>query len=291
MADRRAARRGGAKSRRRAGDAPSAGPDGTPFDAPTVEWDDVVDIVCVGADTAGRTAAIACQKVGLSTYLVATAPALDESLPGRWGVADSDSMDYLEALTDDIAATGMAKVGTELPLRFVEGPVTGTPDSRSGVFDFIGASLRTWANACLDSPCGVVSTAVADPRFTTTYAGPGRSTEVLAVGTVELPPALSFEDWIAAEASAHGVRQEAATTLQRLVFDDGRVAGVALQNPTGECLVRARHGVILALETADRTCTWPTDGIGGLSTAEVAVVTRAASRFGRPELLVPSPRD
>ena len=63
--------------------------------------------------------------------------------------------------------------------------------------------------------------------------------------------------------------------------------GVVIDTPSGSCSVRTRHGVMMALGDAEERCQWPTDGLAGVTTAEVAFVTRTASRYSRLELLVP----
>ncbi len=76
--------------------------------------------------------------------------------------------------------------------------------------------------------------------------------------------------------------------LQRLIFEEGRIAGAELSTPPdGTRLVRATHGVALSVGASPADADWPVqdefpDG------AQVAVVSRTASRFGRVELLYSS---
>ncbi len=237
-------------------------------------WDDVVDVVCAGSAVA-TAAALAAVRLGLRVRLAASSDSVDE-----------DTATYLSSVTDDLADPSPEGVGPELPVRQVDGPA-GQPDQNpSGAVTFMGASLRTWAAKCVTAPGGVLSTSVADPRMTTRYTGFGRVTEVVPVCEVtagaDLPP---FEQWLDDQADDEDVPTTSEDTLAGLVFDDGRVTGAVLDTPDGLRTVRARYGVVLALnDGADLT--WPSAGVPDGATVDLAFVTMAASRFARLELLV-----
>jgi len=228
-----------------------------------IDWDDTVDVVCVGMGVAATAAALAAVRLGLTVLRAAPA-----------AVHDEPTAEYLRQVTDDIVVEGIVPAEFEadvLPLRRVEGPVPHREEFAKGAVSFDGAALRTWAAQCLPAGGGVLSTAVADPNRTT-----------VSVGVVDrLSESGTVADWVAERAREQDVPLVPVENLAHLVFDDGRVSGVALTTDVGVELVRARHTVVLALRD-DAVLSWPPIGDG----AEMAFVTRAASRFGRLELLV-----
>lgn len=256
----------------------------------SIDWDDVVDVVSVGVGATGLAAALASRAIGLRTYAAGVSPGGVGDLAGRLGITDSESAGYLKSVTSD---TGPAAVpGRTLPIRYVDA-APADAERPAGGYNFAGAALRNWAAACLATPFGLLSTKVADPRLTTRYTSAGRIVEGVVVGTVELggeQPEADVDTWLAALARDREVTVEPANTLQRLVFEDGDVVGVVIDTPSGSCAVRTRYGVMMALGDGEQRCQWPADGLAGVTTAEVAFVTRAASRYSRLELLVPDAR-
>ncbi len=232
-------------------------------DVEGIAWDDTVDVVSVGVGVTATAAALAAVRLGL-TVLRATPAAVD----------DEQTAEYLRQVTDDIVVDSIVPAEFEadvLPLRRVTGPVPHREEFAKGAVSFDGAALRNWAAQCLPAGGGVLSTAVADPDRTT-----------VSVGVVDpRSESATVADWVAEQARRQDVPVVPVENLAHLVFDDGRVAGVALTTDTGVELVRARHTVVLALRD-DAVLSWPPTA----DAAEMAFVTRAASRFGRLELLV-----
>lgn len=254
----------------------------------SIDWDDFVDVVSVGVGATGLAAALASQAIGL-TFAVGVPPGGAGDLAGRLGITDSESAGYLKSVTSDTGPT-VAR-GRTLPIRYVE--ASADAERSAGGYNFAGAALRTWAAACLATPYGLLNTQVADPRLTTRYTSAGRIVEGVVVGTVELggrQPEADVDTWLSTLARDRDVTVEPANTLQRLVFEDGEVVGVVIDTPSGSCAVRTRYGVLMALGDAEERCQWPVDGLAGVTTAEVAFVRRAASRYSRLELLVQDPR-
>jgi hypothetical protein len=287
FSDRLTSRRRGKASGRAA--APLAAAYGYDAELDGIEWDDEIDVVCVGTGTAAVAAALASRAAGLTTVVIGSAIGSTGVMFDSLGISDAETVEYLKSVTTDITPVATFTGVDELPIRFIEG--TAAPDApRHSVVTFVGASLRTWAANCLASPCSVLTTEVADPRFTSTYRSGGQTVEAVALGSVEfgrgaLP---SFDEWLAD--STQEVVVDPTNSLQRLVFEDGRPAGAIIDTPSGPTAVRARFGIVLPLGAADQRCTWPTSRIDGVTTAELAFVTRAASRFARLELLVRNPR-
>lgn len=238
-----------------------------------IDWDDTVDVVCVGVGVAATAAAVAAVRLGL-TVLRATPAAVDEEQTAEYLRQVTDDIVVDDIVVDGIGVDGIVPAEFEadvLPLRRVEGPVPHREEFAKGAVSFDGAALRNWAAQCLPAGGGVLSTAVADPNRTT-----------VSVGVVDLrSEAGTVADWVAEQARQQNVPRVPVENLAHLVFDDGCVAGVALTTDSGIELVRARQTVVLALRD-DAVLAWPPD----TDDAEVAFVTRAASRFGRLELLV-----
>jgi hypothetical protein len=257
----------------------------------SIDWDDVVDVVSVGVGTSGLAAALASQEIGLRTFAVGVSPGGEGDLAARLGITDSESAGYLKSVTSD---TGPASAPARtLPIRYVETSAPADAGRPVGGYTFVGAALRTWAAACLATPFGLLSTQIADPRLTTRYTSAGRIVEGVVVGTVELggrQREADVDTWLAALARERAVAVEPATMLQRLVFEDGQVVGVVIDTPSGSHAVRTRYGVMMAVGDAEERCQWPVEGLAGVTTAEVAFVTRTASRYSRLELLVPDAR-
>lgn len=225
------------------------------------DWDEVVDVVCVGAVATATAAAVAAAHAGLSVRLVGLSEALD-----------APTREYLDSVTADLGHPAAEEADPRLPVRRVAEPVPGRRENTSRVATFVGASLRTWAAECVSAPGGVLSTAVA-------------LVESVEVGEVTFDADLApLADWIEDRAHELDVPDQAGT-LTSLVFDDGRVAGVIVDTPAGTRAVRAGRGVVLSLGGPEPQ--WPTTGVDDGATARLAFVTRAASRFARLEVLVP----
>jgi hypothetical protein len=295
-------RRRGSGRRRAERVAAQTSPDAVESDSlgwDAAEWDDTVDVICVGSGGVGSrvvalAAATVMQALELSSELVITSPRdsmRSASLADRLGVSDAATIEYLDSVTDDIPVPPDEFGTGELPIRFVEGPVAAVDDVRGTVLPtFSGAALQTWAGNCLAVPGGMLSTKVADPSLTVSYEESGRSVETLLVASVDFDAhnAVDFVEWMTSTAEDQDVRAGDANELQRLIFDSGAVVGAVLGTPSGARTIRARQAVVLAVGADDQRCVWPTEGLDGVRTAQLAFVTRAASRFGRLELLVSS---
>ena len=86
-----------------------------------------------------------------------------------------------------------------------------------------------------------------------------------------------------------GIEVHHATSLQRIVFEEGDVVGAVFATPDGPLAVRARHGVTVASGGPQAAMAagqpLPVDG----ATLRVGLVGQTASRFGRLELLTSEP--
>jgi hypothetical protein len=241
------------------------------------QWDDAVDLICVGHGSLATAITVATRQAGLDVMLAGSpATGTPEKL---LDVSDEETTTYLRALTEDFTAL---PADPEVLTRVVGEPVEKKPP-RDRLATFHGAALRDWGMACVASPYGLLYTRVAHRPLWSTYAGADGAVEAMLVGTAEIDPgqrAASVRRWLAeierdGEAGSSGA-------LQRLAFDNGMVAGAAVDAEGGTRLVRARRGIMLCL--GDGNSEQPGE-LDLRETAQVALVSRAASRFARLELL------
>jgi hypothetical protein len=238
-----------------------------PEDEPESEldWDEVVDIICVGADPGPTAQAISGVQCGRRVLAVMR--------PQIW---DVDTAAYVAEMTADLTPP---KSRMNVPLTHAR-PTESEP-ARGRVIDtFIGAHLRDWAAQCWASPFGVLYTDPFGIDTTPMITEDGLRIQAAVVGSY--PPGRPLADWLDAQARDHDVRPDPGLTLQRLIIEYGRVAGAELTTPSGLLLVRALDGVALPPPPAEIAAAQPDPGAVDL---EVAIVGRPAGRFGRVELL------
>jgi hypothetical protein len=231
-----------------------------------LEWDEVVDIICVGTDPGPTAQAIAGIQCGQQVLAVAR--------PQIW---DTDTASYFAEMTADLTPP---EPGRQVPLTRAQ-PAEAEP-ARGRVIDtFVGAHLRDWARQCWATPFGVLYTDPFAIDTTPMVTDDGLRIEVAVVGHYR--PDRPLAQWLCAQALEHDVQPDPDLTLQRLIIEYGRVAGAELLTGSGTLLVRAIDGV--ALPTAASDIDWALRSDLGDTDLEVAIVGRPAGRFGRVELL------
>ena len=78
---------------------------GTGADGNQLDWHEVVDYVCVGLGDTALAVAVAAAGAGLDVCLTGRGRARDEdTVAGRFGLTDPDSIAFLTSLTADIDA-------------------------------------------------------------------------------------------------------------------------------------------------------------------------------------------
>ena len=238
-----------------------------PEDEPESEldWDEVVDVICVGADPGPTAQAISSVQCGRRVLAVTRPP-----------VWDVDAAAYIAEMTADLM---LPESRVHVPLTRAR-PVESEP-ARGRVIDtFIGAHLRDWAAQCWASPFGVLYTDPFGIDTSPMITDDGLRIEAALVGTYR--PDRLLADWLADEARDHDVQPDPGLALGRLITEYGRVAGAELMTPSGPLLVRALDGVALPTPSAETDAAHSDLGAVEL---EVAIVGRAAGRFGNVELL------
>jgi hypothetical protein len=244
-------------------------------------WDDVVDVICAGAGPGVLAQAIVCADLGLSVELAeAVAPS---------ELSDPDTAAYLAAMTEDLGLLDSSSPQLELPMVHAASVAPRT-DRRAKIEPFVGSRLRDWSARCVLSPFGVVYSAVPEAGVTAMRSDSGESLRVAVLGPYQPDadrPGAALADWLAEEAWARNVAGH-GLGLQRLIFEWGRVAGAAIDTTSGTRLIRARAGVALSTGAVPDAATWPVQPELRDVAAQVVIVSRTGSRFGRVELLCQS---
>lgn len=245
-----------------------------------MEWDFEVDILCAGSGVAGLANAIASVDAGVDVF-VADAPGI--------AVADDETSHYFGELSHQLVRVPAAPV-IDMPIRVIE-DLAPAPSTSRVVEPFIGSRLRDWAASCVASPYGFLYSRVAERKDVTMRSSRGEPFEVTTVGSVELGPDRPpwvLGDWLSVQARDRGIEVCTDSPLQRIVFEDGQVAGAVLDTPSGIRAVRARRGVLVSTGRHHLGVTLPCD-LAEQATLKVSLVRQAPSRFGRIELLTTQP--
>ncbi|MCX2932785.1 hypothetical protein ORI20_21160 [Mycobacterium sp. CVI_P3] len=253
--------------------------DKEPVEASESHWDDVVDVICAGSGPGVLAHAIRCSGLDLDVEVAVAELAFETT--------DPDTTDYLRSMTDDLGPA----TARDLELAVVRArPVTVAKDRRATIEPFFGSRLRDWSARCLTSAFGVIYSQIPDD-MTVMCTDSG---ETIRAGVVDdyHPqtdcPGMELTEWLRVQAHDHGLLGEPGAALQRLVFEEGRVAGAALSTRGGTRLVRATLGVALSIGPAPDSAEWPIGPQLPGGAAQLVEVSRTASRFGRIELLYPA---
>ena len=241
-----------------------------PADEPESEldWDEVVDVICVGADPGPTAQAISGVQCGRRVLAVVR--------PQIW---DTDTAGFIAEMTADLTPP---ESRAQLPVSRAR-PVEPEPARGRVIETFIGAHLRDWAAHCWASPFGVLYTDPFGIDTTPMITDDGLRIEAAVVGNYR--PDRPLADWLREQAREHDVQPDPGLALQRLIIEYGRVAGAELTTSSGPLLVRAIDGVALPTATPDIDWAARSDLAG--TDLEVAIVGRLAGRFGHVELLGP----
>jgi hypothetical protein len=280
-------------------------------------WDLEVDIAVIGAGIGGLANAIAAVDAGGEVLVANAAPEasavpgarpvpLAQALPGHSPIAlrervatargwllrdtlDLETSDYLAAVCEDITDSAIDPGNGAVPRRNARNLSTDEAFRRP-VETFVGARLTGWAAQCVASPYGLLYTSMRDWRSTTMKSANGESVEALSIGTIDWADGFgdgALRQWLTAEALKRDIEVEAETRFERIVFEEGVIAGVVLSTEDGPLAVRTRAGITFAPSDHD---TGPGEHVGvPEERLQVCLVGRTASRFGRVELLDTEP--
>lgn len=251
-------------------------------------WDEIVDVVSVGAGPAGLACAVAAVDAGLEAVVAspgAGAPTGPEPAgQSRRGwlpvVSDVETMAYFDALAEELPSVQLPGDPAALPIRALH-EVEVDRSRRAQVATFVGARLGVWAAECTASPYGLLFTRVDHWPTTTMRTTTGESFQVAALDeSAGVPAPSTFADRLQTLVTDREIDVLDDHPLQRLVFEEGRIVGVVLDSPDGQWAVRARVGIAV---TSARP--WPPDTRPLGPDSRLALVGLTASRFGRVEVL------
>ncbi len=253
-----------------------------------MQWDHEVDLVAVGSGAGALATAIVAVDDGQTVFVAQSAPP-DQRSHCRFGieVSDSESNAYLDAVTEVVGTARPDMSGSDLPVRFVADavPVSLDCNRRRGIVEpFVGARLAGWAADCVIASHGVLYSHVTCRNMTTMRSSGGEKFEAAVVGWVEphvLRDGWAMDHWMSAQARSRGIDIQEDSSLERLVFEDGRVVGAVVMTQDGICAVSARHGVVVATGSSGAVA----GRLPEETPVQVGVVSKTASRFGRVELL------
>jgi hypothetical protein len=268
-----------------------------------VKWDEEVDMVSTGSGIAGLAHAVRIVDTGGEVFVadprgetepsgtsVAVRSRVDRLHSLQVNVPDPETNDYFAALSSDLGGLTRTTRDIDVPIRVVDR--AEAVDPRGAVAPFIGARLRNWAARCLVSPYGYLHTRVADWQSTTVRTVDGESLEMAELGSITPDPTNvggSVLEWLTARASDRDIEVHQATSLQRIVFEEGDVVGAVFATPNGPLSVRARHGVTIASGGLNTAIVAGQPLPSDADTLRVCLVGQTASRFGRLELLTAGP--
>lgn len=234
------------------------------------EWDDTVDVICVGDSPGVLAFAICCAAADLDVLIV-----------GPPAVADPELDAWRAAMTEDLEAAPRLNPGRENPGNdrpgFSFARVTPAPvpvGKRVTLEPFVGERLRQWSADCLRSPFGVMLTQVPELLL------PMRTQEgatITAAFLGELPDG-DVLTWLAERAFEAGI-PDAAHAMSAMILEQGRVAGVELDDGTR---IAATGGLAFPVGAHELVPDLP-----GLGDCTVAMVGRPAGRFAIVDLLRP----
>ena len=251
--------------------------DEEPGEASVWQWDDVVDVICAGAGPGALAHAICCADHDLDVEIA------DAEI--SWQTTDPDIAAYLQSMTEDLGLAGTPAPDLELATVLAQ-PVPVKTDRRATIEPFFGSRLRDWSVHCIASPFGVIYSQIPD-LLTPMRAQSGETIRVAELGDYRPDgdrPGAALTEWLNGQVHERDIYGETGTALHRLIFEEGRIAGAELSTPEGLRLVRATLGVALSIGALPADTDWPVQA-GLPDSAQVAVVSRTASRFGRVELL------
>jgi hypothetical protein len=265
-------------------------------------WDTEVDLVCIGAGIGGLATAIATVDAGESVIVADTAPdpgqiAVSATSRGSLGAArgwlqhdgvDVDTEDFLAAVVEGLDPLHRRLDASRVPTR-VARPWTG--DGRS-LEPFVGATILAWDAQCFGSPYGTLHSSVFGWQWTRMRSSDGEAIEVIPVGEIDWHDGLGeydLLDWMGGQAYERDVEVLSASSLQRIVFEEGLIVGVVLDTSDGPYAIGTRRGVTLSPpDNGPAAIDQLSDPSHG-DLKQVCLVGRSASRFGRVEVITTAP--
>lgn len=186
------------------------------------QWDDVVDVICVGSTPGVLAYRNVCVEADLEVLHLAAPPGFDD-----------ETLAYVAAMTEDLdQVSGEAE---PVVTRAVPAPLRRDARGRPDTLDaFFGEELREWSARCAGSPFAVMFTQVPD-QFVRMRSEDG---EIITV--VMIP-------------GQHGISSP-TETFTGLLYEDGRLAGALVSDGSVSRRIRADAGLALPVGPGGQ---WP----------------------------------
>ena len=250
-------------------------------------WDHEVDVVCIGAEGGVLAAGLVATNAGLDVFLgISECTAAGSDLAASLGYRGGDGLTTKHLGGFDYAFSGAGRTQGSWPVRAVEDAAPPRSHRRGAIEPFFGAELEQWAHRCAAAPNSLIYNRVTK-RQMTEMRSRGEKVEVAVVGSVQLSPgraALSLHGWLRTQATEADLAPETDVRLVKLVFEDG-VAGALIETQDGVLAVRAVENLIIGVSDSSMARTHPLVSATQLVTANIGLVTKAASRFGELEIV------
>jgi hypothetical protein len=231
------------------------------------DWDETVDVLCVGGGPGALAYGLCCSAADLDILI------LDS------GDLDPQTREWRTAMTADL---GGLPADPSLTLIHAEPVPVEKIDDRTRLEPFVGEHLRQWSAHCLAAPFGVMTSEVSDLNPMRTADG-----QFITAGLVgpyrcgSGPIGSALVQWLREQAEP--LFAPADDRLDGLIVIDGRIAGVVLNTADGPCRIGVTRGVALSIGSAPDTYADQPE-LAGL-TVDVAVLGRRAGRFATVGLL------
>lgn len=233
---------------------------------PTADWDETVDVLCVGDGPGALAYGILCTASDLDVLIVES------------GLLDAETEQWRTEMTEDLDGN---VEDAHLALIRAEPVAVQKATDRTKLEPFVGEHLRQWSAGCLMSPFGLMTSHVPDLTTMRTEGGQTITAGIVGSWRCDVPPGPTLVSWL--RERAEGLFGPADDRLAGLVVEDGRIAGVVLDTADGPRRVEVTHGLALTLGAAPDS--WPEQAELQGCAVDVAVISRPAGRFATVGLL------
>lgn len=226
-------------------------------DDSALEWDEVVDVICIGAGPGILAYALCCAANDRDVVLLAP-PAIPDEQTAAWKAAMTVDLDSKQ----DRPMFSFARAA----------PTPPSSGKRAALETFVGEHLRQWSAHCLHSPFGLMFTEVPDLLVPMRTDGD----ETITAAFLGDPGDAGLVTWLGECAREKGV-VDAGDRMAAMLLEEGRIAGVELD---GGYRIAATGGLVFP---AGAQVAGP--DLHSRSGYTAAVVGRPAGRFATVDLL------
>lgn len=239
------------------------------------EFDDTVDVVCIGSGPGVLAYALCCDAADRDVLLLAH-PVSD---------LDPDTAGHIDAMYEDLGDAEPQAV-----LELITAETVAVPRTTRGtvVETFVGQRLREWSAQCTASAFGVMLTAVPEDLLMPMRTDAGESITAAIVGALRPDPARpgpTVCEWIDDEIERRGLSGIDGHCFAGFVYEEGEIVGVGVDTPSGRQRVEVTGCVAMSVGAVPAQ--WPAqpDLADATGDVQIALIGRRAGRFARVGLL------